>query len=53
MAVFMPAIQAHRPEQDCDCGSQSFAKDVLGLLAWYKKCVMQAAVQTSKRTAAN
>src|SRR5216110_3434834 len=24
MAVFVPAIQAHRPKQDCDCGSESF-----------------------------
>src|SRR2546429_6749827 len=47
MAVFMPAIQAHRPEQDCDCGSQPFPQDLIGFLSRYKKCVMQAAVQTS------
>ncbi|PYJ82862.1 MAG: hypothetical protein DME22_17200 [Verrucomicrobia bacterium] len=29
MAVFVPAIQARRPEQDCDCESQSLPQDLI------------------------
>ena len=35
------------PNKDCDCGSQSSPQDLIGFLSLYKKCVMQAAVQTS------
>src|SRR6266480_1147222 len=37
MAVFMPAVQARRPEQDCDCESQSLPQDLLDFFSWQQQ----------------